>query len=89
MVGLFEPDGGTSGVWAMRWAEVGGKSTARMEAFSDSWSALATMNDVLTELAKTDTDTDNGITVDAFVALLLRLGFEDRTEYTCCDKVTP
>ena len=77
MFGFYSPDGGTSGEMAMRWHNIGGSPTPRLEVFSDAWSALGRFGDVVTALAQVD---GRDITPHEFCALLTRCGFQDRTE---------
>lgn len=94
MVGLYRKDGGTSGEFAVRWSNVGGKSVPRLEAFDNSWAALGQFQDLLVAMSMID---DQGITPTAFCELLKSLGISDRTprknvqkEPTCTsDTMTP
>lgn len=76
MFGLYPEGGGTTGEMAMRWTHVGGKSTPRLEVFSDAWAALAEFQDVITELAKFDSKDPSP---EMFCGMLVNLGFKDRT----------
>lgn len=80
MVGLQHPDGGTLGEFSIRFydfAGIGGVKdiAARLEAFGDSWRALA-YSHLIDELAALD-DKPQG--PDEIRDLLLGLGYEDRT----------
>ena len=70
--GLYSPDGGTSGEMCMRWYQLGAENAPRLEAYDDAWSALATMPDLIAELAKRD---NWNITPAAFCEILIELGF--------------
>ena len=77
MIGMYHSDGGTTGEFAIRWHSVGGRSVARLEAFHDSWSALARFGDFLAWLNHSDggNPTPNNV-CDA----LRTLGIVDRTD---------
>lgn len=77
--GLYSPLGGTSGEMGVQWQELNGKSVPQLRAFDDSWSALATFGDLLSELAKVG---DECITEDQLIEILLSCSFEDSTPYT-------
>jgi len=62
----------------MRWHWLGGKWVARLESFDDSWKALASFPELITELEKQD---GKGMTDDIFVTILMQLGFRDLTNY--------
>jgi hypothetical protein len=75
----FYPNGGnegTIGEMGLRWHHLGYRSVPRLESYSDSWKALAHMQDVLDELAANDR---NDITPEYFCTILTRLGFRDLT----------
>lgn len=77
MVGLYHPEGGTSGEFGIRWMEVGKKLTPRLEIFDDAWKMFFANFAELSALATLTEDA----TDDDVIALLLRLGYIDRTEY--------
>jgi hypothetical protein len=85
MLGLYSTGGGTQGEMAVRWIDLYSKSSfvenkppaPRLEAFDDSWKALASFADILEEMAKVDSQS---ITPKQFCNLLLRNGFKDLTE---------
>ena len=54
MIGMYSPEGGTSGEFAIRWTDLGGKPVPMLCAFDDSWSALQHFGDVLAKLAEVD-----------------------------------
>lgn len=78
MFGLYAPEGGSTGEMGMRWKELGGKPTPRLECFSDAFDALTTFSDVLARLAEFDRPGPE-MTPDDFCAILRDCGFEDRT----------
>jgi hypothetical protein len=79
MIGMYHPDGGTSGEFGVRWLDIGTKlPEPRLEVFSDGWSALVTQfGDLLARLARLDGES---IQPDEFAAMLRELGIIDRTE---------
>lgn len=93
--GYYSPDGGTSGEMAMRWYDLNAlpgeldrlfglaptikPPTPRLEVHCDAWHALNTFGDVIAALAKHDGE---DITPAQLCALLVSLGFTDRTEET-------
>ena len=77
MIGFYHPGGGTTGEFAIRWEELGGESTPRLEAFDDSWSALWEFRDLLEKLAEVD---DQDITPVQLCDILISLGIEDNTK---------
>lgn len=79
--GLYCEEGkeGCIGEMSMRWYNLGGKVTPKLECFDDSFAVLASFPDLIYELAKLD-NTD--FTEEQFVKLLLELGFKDLTQYT-------
>ncbi len=83
MFGMYHIHGGTTGEMAMEWRQLIEGDTfesPQLKVFYDGWSALATMPDLLTELAKIDHD-NRKMTQDTFMEILLRLGFQDLTQY--------
>lgn len=89
MVGLYHPQGGTSGEFAFRWHLVG-VMTPRLEVFSDAWPVMPQFRDVLDGLAALPQEEARGsfwtvkreITEDDVRELLLRCGLADLTAYT-------
>lgn len=48
MMGIYHPDGGTTGEFAIRWIDLGGSDYApRLEVFGDAWSALPLFHELL------------------------------------------
>jgi hypothetical protein len=81
MLGFYGPDGnsGTTGEFGVRWTELAGKPTPRLEVFDDAWEALAHFSDLLGEMAKLNgTDPSPA----KFCKLLKRLGIKDLTPRT-------
>lgn len=76
VIGVYHPDGGTTGEFSVRWSKVGRESTPMLCAFDDSWSALSMFQDVLKKMAEID---DHNIMPDEFCYLLLECGVEDAT----------
>lgn len=84
MVGLDAPDGGTYGEFAIRFYDFnhseplrrGNDIAARLEAFGDSWQALGSNTELVAALAEMAEGPQGP---DDVRAMLLRLGFEDRT----------
>ncbi len=78
--GLYgkEGSGGTTGEMVMRWHDLGGKWTARLECFEDAWSALASFTDLIQALGQHDSEE---IDETGFVNLLKLCGFKDLTPY--------
>jgi hypothetical protein len=54
MIGMYHPEGGTSGEFAIREHGMNGSTTLRLEVFSDAWSALALFPDLLAALSELD-----------------------------------
>jgi hypothetical protein len=77
MIGFYHPDGGTTGEFAIRWTNLGGKITPRLEAFDDAWNALYEFRDVLAKLAEHDSE---DMRPEAICALLVECGIEDMTQ---------
>jgi hypothetical protein len=77
MFGYYNPEGGTSGEMAMRWYDLGGAPTPRIEVFCDAWHALSTFGNVLAALGELD---GSDISPEQFCNVLRALGFEDHTE---------
>jgi hypothetical protein len=75
MVGFY--DGGTSGEFAIRWEQLGGRSVPQLQAYDDSWSALVHFKDLLDAMASIDSE---NISPEKFCKLLVSLGIKDLTE---------
>jgi hypothetical protein len=77
MVGMYPPEGGTTGEFGIRWTMLAGKATPRLEVFNDAWDALQRFGDMLTWMASVD---DQHISPQAFADALRGMGIKDRTE---------
>lgn len=66
------------GEMVMKWHDLFGEMTPRLEVYTGSWGVLMTFGDLLTELSNLD---GKNITEERFVDILLALGFEDMTKY--------
>lgn len=84
MIGLYHPDGGTSGEFQIAWERIGDKLGAKLHAWDDSWSALTHFPDVLAKMAERDCVHAAGtsITPDELCHLLESCGLIDRTPRT-------
>lgn len=80
MFGLYAP-GGCEGELAVRWYTLPklGCQGARLEAYDDSWRALAQFPDVLARMADIPVDYRTCISPEEFCRLLEACGFEDAT----------
>ena len=76
-IGMYSPDGGTSGEFQIEWVDLDGKLTPRLAAFDDSWSALQNFGDLLARMALLD---DKNIIPKQFCEMLISIGIQDRTE---------
>lgn len=54
MFGMYDPGGGTSGEFAIRWIPLGGESSPVLMVFSDAWSALSQFPELLKQMAVWD-----------------------------------
>lgn len=79
VLGYYAPEGGTIGELCIRWRplEANKPPAPRLEAFDDSWHALASFKDVLDALAELD---DTRPSVKEVVSVLLKCGFTDATQ---------
>lgn len=80
MIGLYAAQGGGP-EFSVRWrAGDEGESSARLEAYDDSWEMLVhEFSDLLASMAERRR---GGITPRAFAAMLVHLGIEDMTPTT-------
>ena len=76
MIGMYHPEGGTTGEFAIRWSDVGGKSVPMLCVFDDAWDAMMMFRDVLEVMASVD---DQKVTPERFCELLIECGVEDAT----------
>ena len=74
MFGLYPDDGGTMGEAALRWYNLGGELSLRIEAFDDSFAMLRECLDFMTAILQT-----NNPQPEQVVELLKLHGFEDTT----------
>jgi hypothetical protein len=77
MLGIYHPEGGTTGEFAIRWMKVGERFTPRLEVFHDAWDAMWRFADVLEGLASMDGQRPKP---DRVTHLLRTLGIKDRTD---------
>lgn len=76
-VGLYSPDGGCSGEFSFRWKSLGrGPESCRMHIWSDAWSALASMPDLIAAMAVLDGSNPRP---EMVIGMLLSIGFQDNT----------
>lgn len=87
MIGLYHKDGGTSGEFAIRWMPLGDNPMSpapRLEAFDDSWAALAKFPDLMAFLASVS---GQNITPDAVCSALRNMGITDQTPRVIAESV--
>jgi hypothetical protein len=77
MIGMYDPDGGTTGEFAVRWYKLSGKLTPKLEAYDDAWSALLQFQDVLAMMAELDGEDPSPA---EFCRILEDAGVKDTTE---------
>lgn len=77
-IGFYSPDGngGTTGEFTVRWAELGGKLVPQLCVFDDAWEALTYFSDLLRDMAVID---NGNISPKGFCIILKRLGIKDLT----------
>lgn len=80
MIGMYHPDGGTSGEFEIEWVDLGESKglCARLKCFDDAWDALAQFKDLLEKMAELD---ESAIQEPEFCKVLDELGIIDITEY--------
>lgn len=76
-IGLYSPDGGTTGEFLIQWIRLAGDYVPQLCAFGDSWDALRQCSDLIDKLAEHDNE---NMTPLALCALLQECGFEDLTQ---------
>lgn len=76
MIGMYHPEGGTTGEFGVRWTMLGRELTPRLEVFNDAWNALLRFDDLLHWMASVD---DKHVTPQAFAEALRGLGIKDLT----------
>lgn len=80
MVGMYHPDGGTTGEFAFRWMRLSNTRVAPcLVAYHDSWDALNRCGDLLAAMARIDVE-DHDISPNEFCRMLISLGIEDATQ---------
>lgn len=77
-LGMYYPDGSTTGELSIKWQSVNNKLVPQLQAFDDSWKALSTFSDLFEKMAKWD---DQNMNEKQFAALLNEFGFTDLTPY--------
>jgi hypothetical protein len=77
MIGMYHPDGGTSGEFVIRWHDLPYHTAPCLEIFDDAWKLFFSMPE-LADLAKLS---ESRRTQDDIVAFLKSLGFHDLTAY--------
>jgi hypothetical protein len=79
MVGMYHPEGGTSGEFEFEWVDLGSSGLCvRLKCFDDAWDALAQFKDLLRKMAEID---EQNIQESEFCKILDKLGIIDITEY--------
>ena len=79
MVGMYHPEGGTTGEFGISWAMVGSAPTPYLEVFNDAWHALQRFGDLLAWMASVD---DKHVSPQEFAEALRGMGVKDLTERT-------
>lgn len=77
IVGMYDPDGGSSGEFLIRWLMVAYELTPFLKAFNDSWYALQKFGDLLTWMGSID---NQRITPKEFAEKLRTMGINDLTK---------
>lgn len=75
-IGMYHPDGGSTGEFMVTWIKLGDKVVPRLEVFDVAWSALYLFDDVLHRMSEVDGDS---ITPAAFCQILHECNVEDIT----------
>lgn len=78
MIGMYAPEGGTSGEFGIRWYELGGKVTPQIRVWDDAFDVLYRFQDLLSYLAEHDAER---MSASAIATFLLNAGYEDMTAY--------
>jgi hypothetical protein len=78
MIGFYGPNGdqGTAGEFSVRWTELGSEITPQLQAYDDSWYALAQFSDLIEAMGEID---GKDVSPKTFCELLKSLGFKDLT----------
>ena len=82
-IGMYDPEGGTSGEFSVKWSELGSRIVMQLRAYDDSWSALACFADLLAGMANMDSDK---ISEPEFANFLTAIGVKDLTPYNRNEK---
>lgn len=77
VVGMYHPEGGTTGEFCIRWTMLGDKVTPKLEVFNDAWDALQRFGDMLAWMASVDSQ---HISPQAFAEALRGIGIKDFTQ---------
>lgn len=75
-IGMYCPDGGTSGEFSVRWVNLGMKACPLLHVFEDSWSALHQFGDMLQWMASVD---GKNVSPQELAEALRDLGITDMT----------
>lgn len=76
-IGMYHPEGGTTGEFSVKWEELSGEVVARLNVYNDGWNALAHFGDALARMAALDGPT---IAPEVFCELLVSCGVVDLTD---------
>ena len=76
-VGIYHPEGGTSGEFEFKWTMLSGEWACRLSSFDDGWSALSQMPELIKKMGAID---GQNIQPDAFEEMLISIGLKDLTE---------
>jgi hypothetical protein len=76
VIGRYVEGGGCDCEFVMRWYQLGGASTPRLEMFGDSWARLSFFSDLLAAL----TTRGKLLTPQDLARILLDLGYRDTTQ---------
>lgn len=75
-LGMYCPDGGTSGEFCVQWEKLGDTFLPQLRAWEDSWSALHQFGDMLQWMASVD---GKNVSPQEFAEALRDLGITDMT----------
>lgn len=75
-IGVYHPDGGTTGEFQIVWSMLDGEAVPRLQAYDDSWGVLFLAQELLKSMASLD---DLNVSESDFTLLLIELGFKDLT----------
>jgi hypothetical protein len=78
MIGMYAPEGGTSGEFGIRWYELGGKVTPQLRVWDDAFDVLGRFQDLLSFLAEHDSE---GVSASTVAVFLRNAGYQDMTAY--------